>query len=54
MAQVTESQIRIVADLKNAAVSTGTQTIPVHVYLNGVGDVGVVGEYTIVVSISKQ
>lgn len=54
VAQVTESQVMIVADLKNAAVSTGTQTIPVYVYLNGVGDVGVVGEYTIVVSISRQ
>ena len=52
--QVTKGQIRIVADLKNAAISAGTQTIPVRVYLNNRGDVGVVGEYTIVVSISKQ
>ena len=54
MEQVTKGQIRIVADLKNAAISAGTQTIPVRVYLNNRGDVGVVGEYTIVVSISKQ
>jgi YbbR domain-containing protein len=54
VASVTPSQLRIVADLDNAVAATGTQTIPVKVYLDGRSDVGVVGEYNIVISISKQ
>lgn len=53
VAAVTSSQLRIVADLQNAAAATGTQTVPVKVYLDGRSDVGVVGEYNIVVSISR-
>lgn len=52
--EVTASQLRIVADLENAVAATGTQTIPVKVYLNGRNDVGVVGDYNIVVSITRQ
>lgn len=51
---VTASQLRIVADLDNAVAATGTQTIPVKVYLDGRSDVGVVGDYNIVVSISRE
>ena len=51
---VTQSQLRIVADLNNAVAATGTQTIPVKVYLDGRSDVGVVGDYNIVVSITRQ
>lgn len=51
---VTASQLRIVADLDNAVASTGTQTIPVKVYLDGRSDVGVVGDYNIVVSITRR
>ncbi len=54
VASVTASQLRIVADLGNAEAATGTQTIPVKVYLDGRSDVGVVGDYNIVVSISKE
>lgn len=50
---VTSSQIRVVADLKNAVASTGTQTIRAKVYVDGSSNVGVVGEYNVVVSISK-
>lgn len=50
---VTASQLRIVADLDNAVAAAGTQTIPVKVYLDGRSDVGVVGDYNIVVSISR-
>jgi len=53
VASVTASQLRIVADLQNAVAATGSQTIPVKVYLDGRGDVGVVGEYNIVVSIKR-
>ena len=51
---VTASQLRIVADLANAVAATGTQTIPVKVYLDGRSDVGVVGDYNIVVSITRR
>lgn len=51
---VTASQLRIVADLENVVTATGTQTVPVKVYLGNRSDVGVVGEYNIVVSISKE
>lgn len=50
---VTPTQLRIVADLQNAVASTGSQTIPVKVYLDGRSDVGVVGDYNIVISIRK-
>lgn len=51
---VTASQLRIVADLDNAVAATGTQTIPVKVYLDGRSDVGVVGDYNIVISIARE
>lgn len=51
---VTASQLLIVADLENTVVASGTQTVPVKVYLNGRNDVGVVGDYNIVVSITRQ
>lgn len=51
---VSSSQLRIVADLKNAVAATGTQTIPVKVYLDGRSNVGVVGDYNIVVSITRR
>ena len=54
MDAITSSQLRIVADLNNAVAATGTQTIPVKVYLDGRSDVGVVGDYNIVVSILRQ
>lgn len=51
---VAASQLLIVADLANTVTATGTQTIPVKVYLNGCNDVGVVGDYNIVVSVVRQ
>ena len=51
---VTASQIRVVADLSEMELSTGSQTIPVRVYLDGSSDVGVVGEYNIVVSLTRE
>lgn len=54
VASVTASQLRIVANLEDVVTATGTQTVPVKVYLGSRSDVGVVGEYNIVVSISKE
>ena len=52
VAEIQESQLRIVADLSNTDPSTGSRTVPVKVYLDGSSSVGVVGVYTIVVSLS--
>ena len=54
MNAVTASQLRIVADLAEMELSTGSQTIPVKVYLDSSSDVGVVGDYNIVVSLTKE
>lgn len=50
---VIPSQLRIVADLSDVTMATGNQTVPVKVYLDGSSEVGVVGDYKIVVSISR-
>jgi hypothetical protein len=45
--------IRIVADLSDIKEATGNYTLPAKVYLDGYGGAGIVGEYKVVVSISK-
>lgn len=50
---VIPSQLRIVADLSEVTTATGNQTVPVKVYLDGSSEVGVVGDYKIVVSIAR-
>ena len=49
---VIPSQLRIVADLSNAG--RGNQTVDAKVYLDGSSDVGVVGEYKIVVNVKRN
>lgn len=51
---VLATQLRIVADLKDITPAIGNQTVPVRVYLDGSSDVGVVGDYNIVISISEE
>ena len=46
------SQIQIVADLSNIAAE-GSYPVPVRVYLNASGNVGVVGSYTIIVNVKR-
>ncbi len=48
---VLASQLRIVGDLSDR--TAGSQTVPVKVYLDGSSEVGVVGDYNIVVSITQ-
>lgn len=50
--EIDASQLRIVADLSDVT-TTGQISVPVRVYLNSNSSVGVIGEYTIVVSISR-
>lgn len=49
---ISPSQIQIVADLSNVAAE-GSYPVPVRVYLNAAGNVGVVGSYTIIVNVSS-
>ena len=49
---VIPSQLRIVADLSNAG--RGNQTVDAKVYLDGSSNVGVVGEYKIVVNVQRN
>ena len=49
---ISASQLRIVADLSEYT-SPGTYSVPVRVYLDSSSTVGVIGEYTITVTISR-
>ena len=49
---ISPSQIQIVADLSNIAAE-GSYPVPVRVYLNASGNVGVVGSYTIIVNVKR-
>ena len=50
--QVDPNQVWIVADMSKIT-ATGTNSVPVTVYLNASDEVGVIGEYKIVVNIKK-
>ena len=53
LALIDASQLRIVADVSNVT-STGQISVPARVYLNSAGSVGVIGEYTVVVEVSRR
>ena len=48
-----ESQIRIVADLADLSRATGTYSVPARVYVDGSSEVGVIGAYTVSVTITR-
>ena len=50
--KIDASQLRVVADL-SGVTNEGTQLIRASVYLDGSSTVGVIGEYTISVNISR-
>lgn len=52
LAKIDASQIRIVANLFGVT-TLGSSRVPVQVYLDGVSTVGVIGEYTIAVNMSR-
>ena len=53
LAQLTETNIRVVANLSEAGL--GTQRIPARVYVDGIeGDVGPIGNYWIAVTLKKE
>ena len=53
LANIDASQLRIVADVSNIT-STGQISVPARVYLDAAGSVGVIGEYTVVVEVSRR
>ena len=53
LALIDASQLRIVADVSNVT-STGQISVPARVYLDAAGSVGVIGEYTVVVEVSRR
>jgi len=52
LAKIDVSQFLVVADLSNTT-TLGTSRVPVKVYLNGTSTVGVIGDYTVAVDISR-
>ena len=50
---ISPSQILVVGDLTDIVSATGRYTVPARVYLNGPDDVGVVGEYTVTVQVTR-
>lgn len=52
LSNIDVSQLRIVADMSDIT-TVGTYSVPVKVYLDANSSVGVIGEYSIVVKISK-
>lgn len=54
MDTVSSSNVRAVADLSFLGSSTGMFSVPVTIYVDGFSDVGAMGSYSVMVSISKQ
>lgn len=54
MDTISSSNIRAVADLSFLGSSTGMFSVPVTVYVDGFSNVGAMGSYSVMVSISKQ
>lgn len=52
LANIDASQFLVVGDLSNMTVE-GSRQVPAKVYLNGTSTVGVIGEYTILVNMSR-
>ncbi len=53
VSQIFSHNLRVVADLSEIDGATGNYHVPAKVYLNGYTDAGVVGEYKIVVSLTR-
>jgi YbbR domain-containing protein len=53
MGSITASNIRAVADLSSLGTSTGQFSVPVDIYVDGFSNVGAIGSYSVLVSISE-
>lgn len=54
MDAISSNNIRAVADLSFLSSSTGMFSVPVTIYVEGFSDVGAMGSYSVMVSISKR
>lgn len=54
VAKVDGSRIRIVVDLSNAPSASGRYTLDAEVTLEGIADAGAVGDYTVVVALTRE
>jgi hypothetical protein len=50
--QLVASNIRAVADLSTVSSATGQYLVPVSIYVDGFADVGAMGSYSVLVTIS--
>ena len=53
IAKITSNNLRLVADLADYSIP-GTNSVPVTVYIDGFPNAGVIGDYTIVVSLAEK
>jgi hypothetical protein len=53
MGSITASNVRAVADLSALGSSTGQFSVPVDIYVDGFTNVGAMGSYSVLVSISE-
>ena len=54
VAGINASHIRIVADLSDTPAAAGRYTVEANVVLEGVADAGAVGDYTVVIALTKE
>ena len=54
VAKVDGSRIRIVVDLSDAPSASGRYTLDAEVTLEGIADAGAVGDYTVVVALTRE
>lgn len=50
---ISAAQVRVVGDLTDIISATGRYTVPAKVYFDGPGDIGVVGDYSIIVQVTR-
>jgi hypothetical protein len=53
MGSITASNVRAVADLSALGSSTGQFSVPVDIYVDGFSNVGAMGSYSVLVSLSE-
>lgn len=53
LAEATEENLRVVADLANIDLAAGQYTVNAKIYFDGIGDAGVLGSYPLAVRLTK-
>ena len=50
---ISPAQVRVIGDLTDIVSATGRYTVPAKVYWDGPDDIGIVGEYHIIVQVTR-